>query len=113
MARPTPRLRRSSIFWGITTCKPLRVNLPPTFTLVSWSIYPSTLKVEAIYYSETSVDFQRATRRCISQKTELWVFVPVSLKFLPSRVQWKSNRYESPKHCADTLWILPFLLYFT
>jgi hypothetical protein len=33
------------------------------FTLVSCSAYPSTLKMEAICSSETSVDFQLTTRR--------------------------------------------------
>jgi hypothetical protein len=37
--------------------------LPPAFTLVSCSAYSSTLKLEAIYSSESSVDFQRTTRR--------------------------------------------------
>jgi hypothetical protein len=36
--------------------------LPPAFTLVSCSVYSSTLKVEAIYSSETWVVFQRTTR---------------------------------------------------
>jgi hypothetical protein len=58
----------STIFWDITPCTPLKVNrrfggtyrLPPAFTLVSCSAY-STLKMEAICSSETSVDLQRTT----------------------------------------------------
>jgi hypothetical protein len=33
--------------------------LPYAFTLVSWSAYSSTSKMEVIYSSETSVHFQR------------------------------------------------------
>jgi hypothetical protein len=44
-----------------------RLCLPPAFTLVSCSAYSSTLKMEAVYYSETSVDFQRTTRRYIPE----------------------------------------------
>jgi hypothetical protein len=39
-----------------------RLCLPPAFTLVSSSAYCSTLKIEAICSSETSVDFSRITR---------------------------------------------------
>jgi hypothetical protein len=41
--------------------------LPPAFTLVSCSAYSSTLKMEAICSSETSVDFQRTTQRYIPE----------------------------------------------
>jgi hypothetical protein len=76
----------SSIFWDITPCSPLRVNrrfggiyrlhtaelcLPPAFTLVSCSAYSSTLKMEAICFSETSVDFQRTTWRYIQEDSTL------------------------------------------
>jgi hypothetical protein len=40
-------------------------------TLVSCSAYFSTLKMEAIYSSETSVDFQRTTRRYIPEDSTL------------------------------------------
>jgi hypothetical protein len=67
----------STIFWDITPCSPLNVSrrfggthrlqaelcLPPAFTLVSYSAYPSTLKMEAICSSETSADTQRSTWR--------------------------------------------------
>jgi hypothetical protein len=43
----------------------------PDFTLVSWLVYYSTLKVEAVYYSETSVDFQHITRRYIPEERTL------------------------------------------
>jgi hypothetical protein len=44
-----------------------RLCLSPAFTLVSCSAYSSTLKTEAIYSSETLVDFQRTTRRYIPE----------------------------------------------
>jgi hypothetical protein len=47
------------------------VCLPPAITLVSCSDYSSTLKMEAIYLSETSVDFQLTTRRYISKDITL------------------------------------------
>jgi hypothetical protein len=84
---------KSTIFWDITLCSPLNLNqrfegiyclhlhgrrisrarnlsllcLPLAFTLVTCSIYSSTLKMEAIYFSETSVDIQRTTRRYIPE----------------------------------------------
>jgi hypothetical protein len=67
----------------ITPCSLLKVNrhfggtyrlhlqdqqsLPPAFMLASCSAYSSTLKMEAIYSSETSVDFQRIIRRYIPE----------------------------------------------
>jgi hypothetical protein len=40
---------KSSVFWDITLCSPLKV---------SWLAYSSTLKMVTTYSSETSVDFQ-------------------------------------------------------
>jgi hypothetical protein len=45
--------------------------LPPAFTLVSCSVWSSTLKMETIYSSDTSVDFQRTTRRYIPENSTL------------------------------------------
>jgi hypothetical protein len=45
--------------------------LPPAFTLVSWSAYSSTLNLEAICSSETSVNFRRTTRRYIAEDSTL------------------------------------------
>jgi hypothetical protein len=66
--RLTPVVMMSSVFWDITPCSPLKVDrvLSPAFTLVSCSAY-STLKMEAICSSETSVDFQRTKRRYIPE----------------------------------------------
>jgi hypothetical protein len=91
----TAVVMKITIFWDIMARSPSKVNrcfwgiyrlhlqgqrisraryqresssgLPPAFTLVSCSAYSSTLKMEAIYFSETSVDFQRTTRRYIPQ----------------------------------------------
>jgi hypothetical protein len=58
---------KSFIFWDIATCNLLEVNRylegASIFTLVSSSAYSSTLKMEAIYSSEMSVDFQWTTWR--------------------------------------------------
>jgi hypothetical protein len=77
----------STIFRGVTQCNPLNVNrrfggtyrlhlqgklcLSPDFTLVSCSAYSSTLKMEAICTSETSVDIQQTTGRYIPQGSTL------------------------------------------
>jgi hypothetical protein len=79
---------KNAVFWNTTLCTPLKVNrrfgqtyrlhfqgqglcLPPAFTLVSCSAYSSTLKMEAICSCETSVDFQRNTRRYIPKDSTL------------------------------------------
>jgi hypothetical protein len=43
--------------------------LPPAFTLVCFLAYSSTLKMEATFFSETSVDFQRTIWRYIPHDT--------------------------------------------
>jgi hypothetical protein len=45
--------------------KPEILCLPPAFTLISYLAYSSTVKMEAIFSTETSVDVQRITRRYI------------------------------------------------
>jgi hypothetical protein len=77
---------KSTIFWDIAPCSPMKVNrsfggthhlhlqgrrirkicLLPVFTLVSCSVYSSTLKMEVIYFSEVSVEFQRT----------IWCYIP-------------------------------------
>jgi hypothetical protein len=65
---------KSSIFWDITACSPLKVNrrfcLPPSFTLVSCSAH-STLKIEVICSSETSIDLQQTIRRFVPEDSTL------------------------------------------
>jgi hypothetical protein len=90
------RLLNSTIFWDITPCSPLRVNWRFRNThrlhlqgrrisqaknqhksrwqasmLLSCSAYSSTLKMEAICSSETSVHFQQTTRRYIPEDSTL------------------------------------------
>jgi hypothetical protein len=43
---------------GRRMCVCMYVCMPPTFMLVSYAAYSSTLKTEAIYSSEISIDFQ-------------------------------------------------------
>jgi hypothetical protein len=43
--------------------KPALLCLPPAFTLVSFSAYSLTLKMKAIFSSETSFQLQRTTWR--------------------------------------------------
>jgi hypothetical protein len=70
----------SIICWDITPCSPSKGNrrlggtelwLQPAFTLVSCPAYSSTLKVEAICSSETSVEYQRVTWRYIPRDSTL------------------------------------------
>jgi hypothetical protein len=49
-------------------------KLAAWFLLVPCFSYSSTLKVEAIYSSETSIDFQRTTRRYIPECWTLQMF---------------------------------------
>jgi hypothetical protein len=84
---------KSSVFWGITPCSSVNVNLrfgriyrlhlqgrrasEARIQLKTGSkqssclAYSSTLKIEAIYLSEPCVDFQRITRRYISGDSTL------------------------------------------
>jgi hypothetical protein len=48
------------------------LDITPAFALVSCSTYSSTLKMEAICYSETSVDFRQTTRRYIPENSTLY-----------------------------------------
>jgi hypothetical protein len=106
----TSVVMKSTIFGDITPCSPLKVNrrFRGTFrlhlqgrrisrgrsqrerwqveTLVFCSAYFSTLKMEAICSSETSVDTQRTTRR-ISQKIVLFI---ISLRFDVTR-RWQNT----------------------
>jgi hypothetical protein len=62
----TAVVMNSTIFWDITPCS----LLPPAFMLVSCSAYFSTLKMEAMGSSETSVD--NVLHGVISQKMVLF-----------------------------------------
>jgi hypothetical protein len=91
--RKTTHIMKSSIFWDMTLCSPLKVNwcfrgthrfhlqgqrifwaryqhesrlcLAPASSLASCSAYSSTLKMEVICFCKTLVDFQRTTKRFI------------------------------------------------
>jgi hypothetical protein len=67
---------RSTLFWDITLCSPLKVNwrFEGTYRSIFMSNNkpnkkPVTLKMEAIRSSETSLDFQRTIRRYIPEDT--------------------------------------------
>jgi hypothetical protein len=74
---------KTAVFWNITQCSPLKVNrrfvgtcrlqlcLQPSFTLAFFSVYSSTLKMEAKFSSEMFVDFQRTERLYIPEDSSL------------------------------------------
>jgi hypothetical protein len=89
---------KSSVFWDITQCSPLKVNrrfgvtcllhlqgkrqarhqhevtlFATSFMLVSCLSYSSTLKMEVTCYSETSLDFQLTTLRYIPEDRNLYL----------------------------------------
>jgi hypothetical protein len=60
---------KSIIFWDLTACSPS--SLPPACLLVFAELISSTLKMEAICFSETSVETRRTTRRQILEDDTL------------------------------------------
>jgi hypothetical protein len=60
---------KSVNFWDITPCSPLSINrrFGGTYRRLLAKLISSTLKMEAICSSETSVDTQQTTRRCIPE----------------------------------------------
>jgi hypothetical protein len=70
--------------------------LPPAFRLVSCSTYSSTLKMEAICSSETSVETRRTTRRHIPEDDTL-----------------HNHRCENLKSYISTKTLYTFIMYFT
>jgi hypothetical protein len=80
-------LLKGTIFWDITPCSPLNVNrrfgetyhlhlqgrrlLDTCFYAGSCLVYSSTLKMEALFSSETSIDIERTTRRYIPEDSTL------------------------------------------
>jgi hypothetical protein len=71
------------VFWDITACiiswvrnqRQSELCFPPSLTLLSRSAYSSILTMEAICSSETSTDFQRATRRYIPEERTLHAII--------------------------------------
>jgi hypothetical protein len=85
----TAVVMKSSIFWDITPCSPLKVKRVSRENVASiqgrrisqarnqiesrWQAEPSTGKKEATFSSETLVDFQRNTQRYIAgDRTLQW-----------------------------------------
>jgi hypothetical protein len=90
---------KSTVVWDVTQCSLLKINsgfegtyrlhlqgrrisgarnrrenrCPLLATYFHARAYSSTLKMEAIYTPETSIDFQRATRRYIPKDTTLQI----------------------------------------
>jgi hypothetical protein len=74
--------------------KASKLCLPLAFTMVSFSAYSSTLKMESICCSETLVDFQRIARRYILEVSTLHVWFMVQNKrplssTIPNKKQYK------------------------
>jgi hypothetical protein len=66
--------------------KPAWACLTHAFTLISCSAYSSTLKMEAICSSETSVEFQRITQRYIPEDSTLHhILCSVLMRVITSR----------------------------
>jgi hypothetical protein len=65
----TAMVMKRTIFWGITPCSPLSVNrrFGGTYRVKAGQLILSTLKMEVICSSETSVDTQRTTRSYIPE----------------------------------------------
>jgi hypothetical protein len=60
---------KSSIFWDITPCSPLKFNR--RFGGICRLTYSLTLKMELVYSAETSVGFHQTTRRYIPEEKTL------------------------------------------
>jgi hypothetical protein len=76
----TAVVMKNPIFWNVTPCSPLKAirrfggicsSIATCFMLVSGLPYSSTLKMEATYSSETTVDFEQTTRRYIPDDVTL------------------------------------------
>jgi hypothetical protein len=83
----TSVVMKSVSFWDITPCSPLSVNrrFGGTYHLLAcWflaELIPSTLKMKAIFSSETSVYTQHTTRRYIPEADTLKSNTVFSLNF--------------------------------
>jgi hypothetical protein len=93
----TAVVMKNALFWDIMSCSPLKVNRRSGWIcglhLQDWRIRQkktawrikqaawylphsaSTSKMEATCFSETSVDFQRTTRRHIPEVWSKWIFI--------------------------------------
>jgi hypothetical protein len=81
------------IFLDITPCSPLKIGFPSAFRLVSCSSY-SSLKMEAIFSSETLVDFQRVTRRYSPENSTLQLQAGLAMSCLITAVYVRYTWYR-------------------
>jgi hypothetical protein len=79
----------------------MEICLPSTFKLVSCSAYYSTLKMEEKFSSETSVKFQRTTRRYIPEESSLHSHRCENLK---PYTGWTVAVYFCESHCHVYGW---------
>jgi hypothetical protein len=97
----TAVVMKSSIFWDIMLCSPLKISLhfgatrSPIFRIDEWAkqdasmkqvtcrAYSWILKMEVVCSSETSVDFQRSTRRYIPEDRTLLIKLCLYIKKKP------------------------------
>jgi hypothetical protein len=60
--------KESPILWNLTPCSVVKsTHVPACFILLSRLTYCGALKMEAMFYSQTSVDFYQTKRRCITE----------------------------------------------
>jgi hypothetical protein len=78
---------KSIIFWDVTPCS----LLPPAYLLVLAEIISSTLKMEAICSSETSVATQQTTRRHIPEDDTLHNHLCENLKSYVDKFYFKDD----------------------
>jgi hypothetical protein len=108
---------KRTIFWNITLESVKagdKQSTPPAFTLVSCSAYFSTLKMEAICSSETSVDSQRTARRYtrIPEDGTLHNHRCENLKSYIASNLFKTQCNTLPPHAPRTRkWSLPFIFF--
>jgi hypothetical protein len=99
---------QSSVFWYMTPCSLLKSKKPgwsmrqaqvSCFTLVSYVVYFSTLKMEATCSSETSSDFQRTTRRSIPEDRTLRIIEDGSIKEFIGFLIYFTDLQDLPQNC--------------
>jgi hypothetical protein len=81
------------------------LDFPHAFTLVSCSAY-STLKIETICSSETSIDFQQTTRRYFPEDSTLHNYCCENLKSYPSSVFHVRDPFSPPYKVTGTIIVL-------
>jgi hypothetical protein len=94
-----PVVLKNIIFWDMTPCSPL--SLPPAFLLVLAEVISSTLKMEAICPSETSVAIQQITLRHIAEGDTLHNHRGVNLKsYIPLVLFAREDGHLRPKRAG-------------